>query len=59
MDTKSEVEYRILRMVISNLFEKNKISSEEKENAIIKLIEKFNPPIGKLERDAYGKEESL
>lgn len=59
MDTKSEVEYRILRMVISNLFEKNKISSEEKENAIIKLIEKLNPPIGKLERDAYGKEESL
>ncbi len=59
MDTKSEVEYRILRMVISNLFEKNKISSEEKENAIIKLIEKLNPPIGKLESDAYVKEESL
>lgn len=57
MNLKNEIDYRLMLIVVSNLYENKKISKEEKDRTIKKLINKIKPPFGEMEYDAYAEED--
>ena len=59
MNLNNEIDYRILLMVVSNLFDNKQISKNERDITIKKLVDKFKPPFGEMEYDAYAEKESL